>query len=111
MYIYIPIVYMDDDESCEISVRNDDLAEGDRYLVKSDSWQGHAPWARRPAECTVTINYGDRLVAMNIVEWWCDKMFKDPFLAVYDSCLSDRSNLLVGTQIYAPLLAYRMWYM
>ena len=86
---------MDDEDSCQISVRNDDLIEGDRYLVKSDSWQGHAPWARRPAECTVNINFGDRLVAINLVEWWCDKLFKDPFLAIYDTCLNDRTNLLV----------------
>ena len=90
---------MDDESNCEVFIRNDDLEEGDMYLIKSDSWQGRSPWARRPAECTININLGDRLLALRLVEWWCDKVFKDPFLAVYDTCLGDRSNLLVSYHV------------
>ena len=86
---------MDDDENCVNSIRNDDMAEGDVYVVKSDSWLGKSPWNRRPAECAISANFGDRTVAVQLAEWWCEKPYREPFLAVYDACDGQKHNLLV----------------
>jgi len=73
-------VHMDSSESavggptdCETvrPIHNNDMQEGDYYIVQSDSWHGKAdPWhgtshlARRPAECALAFNFGDRLASM-----------------------------------------------
>lgn len=77
------------------NIRNDDMNEGDMYVVKSDGWHGESPWTRRPAECYMSTNFGDRLAAVHLVEWWCEKTEGEPFLAVYDNCNGEKTNLLV----------------
>jgi len=84
-------------------IRNDDMEAGDYYIVQSDSWHGRAdPWhgsshlARRPAECTLAFNFGDRLASVSVDEWWCHlRDVHDPFLAIYDDCTGQRRTLLV----------------
>jgi len=106
-------VYLDSSESavggptdCDTvrPIRNDDMEEGDYYIVKSDSWHGRAdPWhgtshlARRPAECALAFNFGDRLASMKVDEWWCHlRDVPDPFLTVYNDCGGQRRKLLVS---------------
>jgi len=85
-------------------IRNDDMQQGDYYIVQSDSWHGRAdPWhgtshlARRPAECALAFNFGDRLASLSVEEWWCHlRDVHDPFLAIYDNCAGQRYGLLVS---------------
>ena len=93
-------VYMDDEENCMRNIRNDDMNEGDLYAVNSDSWHGESPWTRRPAECLISTNFGDRLVAVHIGQWDCEKSQGEPFLAVYDNCNGEKTNLLVRNYDY-----------
>jgi len=85
-------------------IHNNDMQEGDYYIVQSDSWHGKAdPWhgtshlARRPAECALAFNFGDRLASMTVDEWWCHlRDVHDPFLAIYNNCAGQRYGLLVS---------------
>jgi len=87
-------------------VRNYDMEAGDYYVVQSDSWHGRPdPWhgssdlARRPAECALAFNFGDRLASMTVDEWWCRiGDVNDPFLAIYNDCNGQRHRLLVSLQ-------------
>jgi len=80
---------------------------GDYYIVQSDSWHGKEdPWhgsshlARRPAECALAFNFGDRLASMSVDEWWCHlRDVHDPFLAIYNNCEGQRDKLLVSWSI------------
>ena len=89
-------------------IHNNDMQEGDYYIVQSDSWHGKAdPWhgtshlARRPAECSLAFNFGDRLVSMSVDEWWCHlRDVHDPFLAIYNNCDGQRYGLLVSVSIF-----------
>jgi hypothetical protein len=88
-------------------IRNDDMAEGDHYVVNSDSWlgrpdpwQGRSPLSRRPAECTLAFNLGNRIVSAVIDDWRCQAQFNDLFLAFYDDCDGHRQKLLVSMQRY-----------
>ena len=89
-----------DKENCDTYVRNDDMTEGDVYVVKSDSWRGGSPWARRPAECSTQFNLGERMIAVNLVEWWCGKSYPDPYLEVYDDCQTNKHKLLVSKDFF-----------
>ncbi len=98
--VVIVVVYMDEENDCR-SVYNDDLEEGDLYMVKSDSWDGGSSWAeRRPAECSTSFNFGDRLVVIRLAKRWCDEEFNDPFMAVYDNCHGTREKLVVSFDLY-----------
>jgi len=84
-------------------IRNYDMDAGDYYIVQSDSYHGRPdPWhgsshlARRPAECGLSFNFGDRLASVKIDEWWCNRDVTDPFLSVYDDCSGHRRRLLVS---------------
>jgi len=99
--------------ACEVvrPIRNDDMEAGDYYIVQSDSWHGRAdPWhgsshlARRPAECALAFNFGDRLASMTVDEWWCHlRDVHDPFLAIYNNCAGqrDKQKLLVSQLLLA----------
>lgn len=101
---------MDDEDNCgQMVVTNDDLEEGDSYIVRSDSWQGRSTWSRKPAECTIGINLGDRMVGVNLIEWWCDKVYKEPFLDIYDNCDGTRKNLLVGISQHGRTPLFTLW--
>ncbi len=93
MYI---VVSLDTVTECHSYTRNDDMAEGDIYVIKSDGFHGGSDWTRKPAECSTSFNLGDRLLAVQVVEWWCNEGYEDPFLAIYDDCHGQRSNLLVS---------------
>ena len=84
---------MDKDAQCHGFVHNDDMEEGDAYMVKTDSWEGGAPQQRRPAECAIGFNFGDRYISVRLVQWYCNENFKDPFLVVYDDCPNRRSDI------------------
>ena len=87
---------MDIANDCRIFIDNDDMLQGDMYLVKSDTWDGGAPWERRPAECTSNFNLGDRLIVLDVANWWCKSAFDQPFFAMYSDCTMDDDHLLVG---------------
>jgi len=102
-------VHMDSSKSavggpadCETvqQVRNYDMEAGDYYVVQSDSRRGRADsshLSRRPAECALAFNFGDRLVSMTVDEWECNlRDVHDPFLAVYDDCGGQLRQLLVS---------------
>jgi len=83
-------------------IRNDDMEAGDYYVVQSDSWHGGAdPWhgtshlARRPAECALAFNFGDRLASLVVDKWWC-RGVRGPFLAIYNDCSGQRHRPLVS---------------
>ena len=83
-------------------MRNDDMAQGDYYVINSDSWLGRPdPWqgrsqlARRPAECTLAFNFGDRFVSASVNEWRCTVRLTDLFVAIYDNCYGHRQQLIV----------------
>ena len=78
-------------------VRNDDMAEGDYYAVKSDSWDGKPHITKRPSECTMTFNLGDRMVSLQVNVWWCLQPYPEPFLEVYSDCEGNRNGFLVRT--------------
>lgn len=75
-------------------VRNDDMAEGDYYAVKSDSWEGKPHITKRPSECTMTFNLGDRMVSLQVNVWWCLQPYPEPFLEVYSDCEGNRNGFL-----------------
>jgi len=81
-------------------VRNYDMEAGDYYVVESDSRHGRADsshLARRPAECVLAFNFGDRLASLTVDKWRCHlRDVHDPFLAVYDDCVGQRRQLLVS---------------
>lgn len=110
-FIYvILLVYLDQEDDCErISIRNDDLAEGDLYLIKSDRYQGGSPEKRRPAECSLDLNFGDRYISVRLVEHWCEANYQGPFLIVYDSCNGQRSGKLVDF-VHFILIYNVVWY-
>ena len=87
---------MDVANDCRLFVDNDDMLEGDMYVVKSDNWEGGAPWERRPAECTANFNLADRLVIVDVANWWCNDMYTEPFFSLYSDCKVDPEHLLVS---------------
>ena len=97
-YFYLT-VYMDETDKCERPTLtiNDDMSEGDMYVVISDRWHGESTWSTQlPAECTHGFNFGDRLASINVIDWRCDDALRDPFLAIYDDCDLQRRNPLVS---------------
>jgi len=90
------------DNDCDVirPIRNDDMSEGDYYVIKSDAFSGRPHVTRRPFECTLAFNLGDRLVAVVVKEWSCTQQFVQPLLAIYDDCEGRRKGLLVRTGSY-----------
>ena len=86
------------DSDCDVirPIRNDDMSEGDFYSVNSDKWHGKTHPDRRPSECTMAFNLGDRLVSAVVKEWWCNQANSEPFLAIYDDCEGKRKGFLVN---------------
>ena len=87
---------MDIVNDCQLFKGSNDMQEGELYVVKSDKWEGAAPWERRPAECVANFNFGDRLIEIDVSNWWCKGAYKDPFFALYSDCIHDEDHLLVG---------------
>lgn len=94
------------DGDCNVirPIRNDDMSEDDFYEVRSDSWQGKPNTNRRPSECTMAFNLGDRLVSVEVKEWWCNQADAEPFLALYDDCEGKRSKFLVKFRRYSSIV-------
>ena len=94
---FLFLVYLDDATDCDQAKRNNDMNQGDMYIVSSDMYGGGSEWARRPAECTRYFNFGDRMIEVHITEFWCSDGVKNPFLAIYSTCSRrrDPSTLLV----------------
>lgn len=90
---------MDVEGDCARYIRNDNMEEGDIYKVMSDAWEGASSWARKPAECSTNFNFGDRLITVRLVKNWCDQLYSDPFLAVYDNCEGLRVSPLVSLSL------------
>ncbi|ESO12849.1 hypothetical protein HELRODRAFT_188009 [Helobdella robusta] len=93
--------YMDASEgehSCEKirPIRNDDMSEGDFYIVKSDRYEGKSNQTKQPSECTLAFNLGDRMMSLKVNVWWCEKPFEEPFLAIYSDCEGRRKGLLTS---------------
>lgn len=93
----LPSVSMDQTEDCHIGVRrpNNDMLEGDIFMIKSDNWNGKPSSSRQPAECLIAFNLGNRLLSVNIKDWSCDNGLVEPYLAFYDDCAGERRNLMV----------------
>jgi len=93
------VVYMDQSEDCDrVLTQTQDLVEGDLYLVKSDVYGGKATSQRQPAECSVVFNFGDRRLAVAVVDWTCEQPYTEPMLAIYADCDGQqRSKPLVST--------------
>jgi len=93
-------VYMDRSPDCDrVLTQTQDLVEGDLYLVKSDVLGGKPTNKRQPAECSVAFNFGDRRLAVTVVDWTCDQPYREPMLAIYADCDGQRrSKPLVSGQ-------------
>src|SRR6218665_809171 len=94
----MPSVSMDQTEDCHIGVRrpNNDMLEGDIFLIKSDNWNGKPSSSRQPAECLIAFNLGNRLLSVDIRDWSCDdNALAEPLLAFYDNFSGERRNLMV----------------
>ena len=93
-------VYMDTENTCNRILNDDGLSEGESYEIKSDKKieGGLSKWSDRQyiALCPVAIDFGDRLIAIVIERWWCEKWDTDAYLAIYSDCLGRRIGLLVG---------------
>ena len=91
---------MDSAEDCVDRVRrpNNDMSDGDVFLVQSDTGKASNKDQRQPAECSLGFNFGDRLLSVQIQDWWCDQIYTEPFLAIYDDCEGQRRALLVTAQ-------------
>lgn len=85
-------LFLDQQTDCDSVIRNDDMHGNDMYIIKSDSWEGKSLTERMPAECGVNFNFGDRLVVVRVTILWCNELYKEPFVAVYDSCTTLRSS-------------------
>ena len=95
---------MDESAECvHTIIHNDDMAENDYYLVQSDKWEGKwdgkADWARFPAECSQTFDFGERTASVTIKTWRCRPDLEDPQLSVYQDCGSQKRRLLVCRQL------------
>ena len=100
--IVLPSVFLDDATDCDQTEGNNDMSQGDMFVVSSDMYEGKAEWQRRPAECTRYFNFGDRMIGVHITRFWCSDGTKDPpFSAIYSTCSRrrDPSTLLVSVQI------------
>ena len=86
---------MDELNDCWMYLRNDNVKDGDMYVIKSDRYHGGHPEARRPAECLTSLYFADRAVTVRLVNWWCDQPYVAPFLAIYDDCHAQMKNLMV----------------
>ena len=53
-----------------------------------------------PAECAIGFNFGDRYMSVRVETFQCPYEYREPFLAVYETCDGLRTNLVVRDALW-----------